>query len=260
MNSLIPRLQGLQRHLMVKFLSELLPLYIVNEYPKSGGTWVGQLLAHSTGLPFPRNQFRKIEKSIIHGHFAYQKNFENVLCVWRDGRDLTVSWYYHCLFPNQFGNYNHVRTVRKALNFRDYHDIKNNIDSFLQYSFESQKYPRFNWSEFVNMWIDKPVVHTKYEDMRTFPVPEIYRVLQELFHLTIDQNKIENAISEYDFFRQKKITENQVKDKELNFIRNGAMGDWAEVFQNSTRQLFDHYAGKELIKLGYEKNHDWAIQ
>ena len=29
---------------MVHMLSGAIPLYIVNEYPKSGGTWVGQML------------------------------------------------------------------------------------------------------------------------------------------------------------------------------------------------------------------------
>ena len=50
------RSNDLVRAGMVRLLSGVLPLYVVNEYPKSGGTWVGQMLGRALDVPFPRNR------------------------------------------------------------------------------------------------------------------------------------------------------------------------------------------------------------
>jgi len=52
---------------LVRLLSGALPLYVVNEFPKSGGTWVGQMLGRALGLPFPRNRLPALRPSIMHG-------------------------------------------------------------------------------------------------------------------------------------------------------------------------------------------------
>lgn len=50
MNIIIKKSESLMRYLMVHHLSEVIPLYIVNEYPKSGGTWVSQMLAKKVSI------------------------------------------------------------------------------------------------------------------------------------------------------------------------------------------------------------------
>ena len=44
-----------KRLLMAHCLSGLLPIYIVNEFPKSGGTWLCRMLASALGMPFEDN-------------------------------------------------------------------------------------------------------------------------------------------------------------------------------------------------------------
>ncbi len=251
---LITRAQSAQRYLMIKYLSGKLPLYIVNEYPKSGGTWVGQLLSKSLNLPFPRNSFRKIRKSIIHGHFQYDPSFKNVVCVWRDGRDLMVSWYYHCLFPNQFGNEKHVNQVRKHLQFDDYEDIKSNLLKFIEYSFERQVYPKFSWSDFVDQWYidNEEIIHVKYEDLRRNTADELQQLTKRL-GFEVSSDKISDAVAEFDFEKQKKIAEKALKGGQVNFIRSGSTGGWRNVFSEEDKKIFDHYAGAQLEKLGYER-------
>jgi hypothetical protein len=73
---------------MVHMLSGAIPLYIVNEYPKSGGTWVGQMLGRALRVPFPRNRFPVLRPSIMHGHYLRPWGMKNVVVVWRDGRDV----------------------------------------------------------------------------------------------------------------------------------------------------------------------------
>jgi hypothetical protein len=98
---LVRKSEGLIRYLMVHMLSGHLPLITVNEYPKSGGTWLAQMLSASLRLPFPRNKLPQICSSIMHGHYLNPWGMDNVVVMWRDGRDIMVSWYYHCLFKNE---------------------------------------------------------------------------------------------------------------------------------------------------------------
>lgn len=84
----------------------------VNEYPKSGASWIGQMLSESTKTPFPRNRLPIFGKSIMQGHYYNTFGLSNALIVWRDGRDVVVSQYYHWLFENDKGNKSSVEKFR----------------------------------------------------------------------------------------------------------------------------------------------------
>jgi hypothetical protein len=70
---------------MVHLLSGALPLYVVNEFPKSGGTWVGQMLGQALGVPFPRNRLPVLRPSIMHGHYLHPWGMKNVVVCWPAG-------------------------------------------------------------------------------------------------------------------------------------------------------------------------------
>ena len=111
---------------------------IVNEYPKSGGTWLSQLISEIVGVPFPRNTYPQYERCILHGH--YKSNFmrKNIITLWRDGKDISVSFYYHCLIPNGIGNQALIIHVSRHLNFHDPDDIQNNLPDFLEFMFSNK--------------------------------------------------------------------------------------------------------------------------
>jgi hypothetical protein len=67
---------------LVRLLSGALPLYVVNEFPKSGGTWVGQMLGRALGVPFPRNRLRVLRPSIMHGHYLSPWGIKNAVAAW----------------------------------------------------------------------------------------------------------------------------------------------------------------------------------
>jgi hypothetical protein len=100
---------------MVHLLSGPLGLYVINEFPKSGGTWVGQMLGRALGVPFPRNRLPAPRPSIMHGHYLNPLGMKNVVVPWRDGRDVMVSWYHQCLFPHELHNEHQVRRARRDL-------------------------------------------------------------------------------------------------------------------------------------------------
>ena len=120
---------------MVHMLSGAIPLYIVNEYPKSGGTWVGQMLGRALRVPFPRNRFPVLRPSIMHGHYLRPWGMKNVVVVWRDGRDVMVSWYHQNLFSHEWRNDLQVERARREFSFRNYDDIYKNLPEFIEWAF-----------------------------------------------------------------------------------------------------------------------------
>lgn len=252
------RLNGLLRYTMVYGLTEALSLYVVNEYPRSGGTWIGQMLASALDIPFPRKRFPVWRSSIMHGHYLRPGRIRKPIIVWRDGRDVMVSWYYYCLFIHDASfNEQKVRQSRQALAFHDYEDIHANLPLFLEYVFTRQPHPRFSWTDFVNRWHGRQgVIHTRYEDCRHDPAGELTRIVRELTGKHLDHERAHAITDHFSFARQ---SGRQPGQEDIHcFLRKGLVGDWVTQFSPAACQVFDHYAGEALIRLGYERDCAWA--
>ncbi len=129
---------GLCRYWMTYFLSGVLPLYVVTEYPRSGGTWFANMLSEYLYRPFPRDRLSAFRSCVMQGHTLFSQTIRNVFVVLKDGRDAMVSSYFH------------------------------------------------------------------------------------------------------------------------SFLRKGIAGDWRNYFNKEAREILHHYAGRELIRLGYEKDASWV--
>jgi len=250
------KLNGILRYALSHTATKFYPLFIVNEYPKSGGSWVSQMLSDALQVPFPRNRLPMFQSSILHDHMWHKWNINNVLIVWRDGRDVLVSQYYHSLFENEIANHALVRKTQRDLSIVDYDDIQSNLPVFMRYVFEDKKYPRFNWTEFVEHWNVDGFVHLRYEDIRTSPVDELCRIVLELSGEQLDRGKAEGIIEKYSFTNMSG-RKTGIENKN-SFMRKGVIGDWKNHFSPEARCLFNEYAGEALISLGYEKDESWA--
>ena len=248
------------RLLMVTCLSKLLPLYTVTEYPKSGGTWVSQMLSDYLNIPFPRNQFPKLQSSIMHGHYLYFPTMRNVFVVLRDGRDIMISFYYYSLFNNDLLNTRLVEITKRELRFDDYDDIKNNLPEFIQYKFTRKRHPMFSrfftWTEFVNSWIDKDMPFIRYENLLQDPAKELGRAIYKVCKVKPDESLLRQIAEKYSFKNLSK--RNPGQENKHSFLRKGIAGDWKNHFSREARQVFHKFAGRELIKLGYEVDDSWV--
>lgn len=256
------KLDGLIRLLMNNTLSGALPLYLVTEYQKSGGSWVGQMLSEYLQLPFPRNRIPSIRSSVLHGHIMPTPFLRNVLCVYRDGRDTVVSSYYHMLFESDKNSPHLVKRCRDDLGFADYDDVKNNMPRFIEYLFTEHhkksltRFNQFTWSEFVDAWYGKDVASVKYENLVVDAVSEMSQAIVKLTDKEVDVDRLQDIVFKYSFENQTKRKPGQ-EDKK-SFLRKGQPGDWRNKFSREAAEIFNKYAGKELILLGYENDDSWT--
>lgn len=252
-----PKLNGALRYALMHTATRAFPLYVVNEYPKSGASWIGELLSDAMGIPFPRNRLPMLRSCIMHGHMMHSWNMHNVLIVWRDGRDVLVSQYYHYLFRNEKGNARLVKRCRADLQFLNYDDITTNLPAFIEYVYDKKKHPKFTWSDFVERWSGcKDCVNTKYEDMRQKPETELIRIVNQLTGKTLDRQFASEIVVKHSF--EKQSGRSAGEENPHSFMRKGIVGDWKNHFNQAAKERFHFYAGDALIKLGYENDDLWV--
>lgn len=248
---------------------------LVVEYPKSGGTWLGQLVAGSLDLPFPRNQFPTVKRSLYHSHYLPTFNIPKnnpILFLVRDGRDVMVSLYHHQLLWNEKNKLSpkDVHYHRKNVPFDDYENVKKNLGAFIKYSFEHRppKWQQFtfmgNWFDYNQAWLAEkkrnPNVHlVRYEDLLENTGKTLLQLLQALqLPNAIDHKKVEKIVHTFSFQNQAK--RNQGEEDAHSFLRKGIRGDWKNYFGPEECALFKHYTKNMLVDLGYEPNNNWCDQ
>ncbi len=233
---------------------------VVNEYPKSGGTWLAQMLAAATGLPFPTHRLPMMRPQILQGHYLWPAGIRDAVVIWRDGRDVMLSFYFQRVIGNEYSVLAETTRIRQQLGISDPSDIEGNLPRFLEYCFTTPRHPRFNWGQFVSVWAGRrSVVETKYESLKQDAGTELARVLSKLDYPMPEASAINDIVEQFSFRRQsQKRAQLSGHQRSNGFLRKGIVGDWKNHFSIEARQLFDHYAGTSLIALGYETNHEWA--
>jgi hypothetical protein len=251
------KIQAGWRYGLTRALAQTIPLYIVNEYPRSGGTWLSQMLSRAMGVHFQRLGLVRPFPSVIHAHYRSPFALRNVCILWRDGRDALVSLYHHLYFSDDVNNSLVVDTTRRRLPLKDPALVKENLPKFIEAVFEKKISPaRFTWDEFVRNWIDRPgVAYARYEDLRAQTLSEIKRICSTLSR-DVSDDCVAHAVEEFSFERVSGRPPGQ--ENKHSFLRRGVVGDWRNYFTRESCQVFDKYAGRELITLKYEKDRDWA--
>jgi len=225
---------------------------VVNEYPKSGGTWMSQMLAEALELPFPRNRLPMLKSCLMQCHVLNPIGMRNVTVVWRDGRDIVVSFYHHLLTGHEFSSAEMIREHARALGICDPRDIERNLPTFIEALFQCRIGPSFTWTKFVDNWYGRPgVVSTRYEDLLKNASLELQRVVSELGHEAITEGRAKEIVSKFSFENQTGRTRGD--EKPGQFARKGIAGDWATVFSKEASETFEHYAGEALDRLGYPR-------
>ena len=178
-------------------------LFLV-EYPKSGASWIGDMVASVLDLPFKRNVVPTRLQGVFHGHYLPEQINRNIgaplpLLVVRDPRDVLVSWYFHSFFVNDRYNERHVTRMRKRVSFDDYEAVHKNIHEFLQLAVV-HKYPfGFHWGDFYGAWRGHPHVAVTYEQMRTNPHETLNALAFKYGVRRVRDNEIDAVVDHFSF-------------------------------------------------------------
>ena len=256
------RLNGLIRRGFLKLPSVQRQSLLLNEFPKSGASWLGMMLAELLGMDFPRNRFPTVAaRQIFHGHYLPGPSVSRMrrILQWRDGRDVIVSLYYHSLFYNDRDNAPLVNRTRRRVPFTDYSDIRGNLAPFIDFVAAGRSRPVFNWEQFVLAWVgDCQAVHVKYEHLFDSPFQELLRILAQL-GTEVDDNRLRQVIERHSIERAKSGVADRKRSKgNVPFVRRGGHGGWRNVFTHETARVFHERMGAGLLALDYETDGFWV--
>lgn len=250
------RLPAARHKAYVHVFSRFAPYYLVNEFPKSGGTFLAQMLAELLDLPFRRNAPIRFERSVTHGHFLRPWGLGKVVVIWRDPRDLLVSFYHHCYFVNEHHNAALVAMMKHRLPFADYEDVRGNLPAFIRFVSATPVTPRFTWPEFAKAWLERPsAIHTSYERLRDSTPAELSRIACELSGGAVLASRAAAVADAHRFDRVKASAEAAAAAKagvEKSFVREGSMGGWRKHFTTEAEaELSAAGYAEPMMRLGY---------
>lgn len=238
-------------HLIARRWGVALGMYCVAEYPKSGGTWLARLLSDCLTLPIiQRTRLPIAMPSIMHGHWSSHQKAPNTVYVYRDGRDVMVSYYFHVLRGPTSGPNKRPAFLTG--------DSRVDLPRFIETEFAHPRSSRLAWSEHVSQWLAQPdVPRVSYENLVTDGHRALASVLAGLGRDDIDASTVDEALHRQSFQRLAKRSAGE--EDESSFLRKGIVGDWRNHFTRASGQVFAERAGGTLRELGYEQDERWFL-
>lgn len=231
---------------------------VVAEYPKSGGSWLVNLLADALALPkrdiyvktgfslfdvlkhpwYEDSQSLELTEScVIKSHeFPDSKLLDfpaKTVHLVRDGRDAIVSKYF---FEKDF-------CVQNGF----IKDFNITFDDYVEKT-------SAEWSNYVEAWMARDVITCRYEDLLRNPMHPLKNIL-ESFGVCVSTERIHESIMANTKEKMRKALDKTFKYN--TFVRKGIVGDWKEHFSDYNKDAFKKQAGDVLIRLGYEDSNDW---
>ncbi len=237
------------------------PLVFVVGYPKSGNTWVAQLVSHCLELPYPRLSLLPIGFSaVVMGHKRVWRSYPRGVYVVRDGRDAITAQFFFQLSKIPEGDHPRLtalqrRSFPKLVNKAD---LRGLFDDFVARQLVNPIAAHANWARHVRSYfeVENPNMSlVRYEDLHTDGEATVARIVAELSGEPADLDRAREAIKRFTFGKQSTRRGNLASTA---YLRKGQAGDWINHFTPTAAELFDRACGDMLIKMGYERDHSWV--
>lgn len=246
----IIKLHAAQRYLVWHYLQNITMNIRVCEFPKSGGTWLSQMLGDLFQLPYPRNSRLPIKRCIQHEHYPGPANSKTILVV-RDGRDVVTSAYFHFLVSEDKRPPRLLKRWRNLMGEGDYNDVEKLLPKFINVFNKHYKVggKKMSWSQHIRSFdlLSDQVLVVKYEDLLDDAQGQLGRIsewYQIKPNLPVDQ-----IVRKYSFESQTKRKRGE-EDKS-SFLRKGISGDYKNYFNAEAETQFNLLHGEVLKNLGY---------
>lgn len=241
-----------------------IPLVHILGYPKSGTTWVCQLVADYLQLPHPQMSIFPIGfPAIMHGHQTVSKKRPHSIYVTRDGRDVMASYYFFMIRNlDQTGKHRPEKRLERFFPPNaDKSDIRANLPYFIKMQMTRPIASKVNWADHAQSFLrsgmrDIPLL--RYESLLEDGQTALSNAITTLTGEPADEKSVADALQRYDFNRQKKKTKPASDGQnKISVMRKGIHGDWKNHFTKEAAEVFQSFAGDTLIELGYESDDAW---
>lgn len=247
---------------------ESIPQYFVSEYPRSGGTWLSNMLADYLRCSRPGKSMLPIAcRAVLHNHWSYHPKMRRVIYLMRDGRDVMVSYYFYRIRGIEIGMTPKARLFKQTFEKLfgpgyDPKDTATNLPKFMEYEFSNPiGAGRHNWPDHIVNWVGEGketrphVLYLTYEELLGDTYGAFQRALEHVSGEVAEDRLVRRTV---DHFSMESITGRKSGEEDSSsFVRKGITGDWKNHFTREAAEVFDRYAGEALILAGYEDDHGW---
>ena len=254
------KLAVMQKELVAHCFSYACDVFLINEYPKSGGTWLKLMLADALNLPAWTKSKPVWGSCVMQAHRICKPGRCRTVALLRDGRDVMVSMYYHSFFRNEFQNASYTNLMKQKFRFEDLSDIQANLLPFMKALFDAPASPGFNWLDFVYTSVQQEnVVICRYEELRADTPRTLVRLVNELTDQKLSASRAELISEAHSMANMRKrkgkvaaVTKGS-QIPEVSFMRKGVVGGWDDAFSDESLDWFEARAGSGLDLLGYTR-------
>ena len=216
---------------------EQFPFYYVMEFPKSGGSWLADMIADYLQIPRPLMPVFPLGfRCVVHSHWSYSPKLHRVFYLIRDGRDVAVSGYFRAIGEIQDPPYASTRAYfrgRFPSLFDPSIDLTSPRETLPRFIEEWVRHPggtTHTWPDHVAQWaFDRPhVVLIRYEDLLKDAAGVLSRAIPVHSGEPTDPERLEATVRKFTFERQSGRRAGQ--EVRGAILRKGVAGDWRNHF------------------------------
>ena len=225
------------------------PTLSINEFPKSGGTWVCRMLRDVTGWRFDDNSFPLPGPAVVKYH-RLPFSVRPLALIVRDPRDVFVSLFHHsrAVFEDDPFNSTLVHAWREV--FLQHDCESEQLEAFVERQLTNPVYPRFAWSDFYEHFLSSGAPIFRYEDFRENSAATLVSLFSAL-GMETDVEIVERVCEAHSIDT---ILAQRVKSGEAgksNFIRRGKVGGYTDLLSSNAIARIEQAEGSTMRKFGY---------
>lgn len=251
--------------LIGRYWGETFPFYYVCEYQKSGGTWLGQMIADYLQIPFPQHNLLPMACAcVVHNHWRVEPALRRVFYLYRDGRDTMTSLYFHRMRDIARAEARGetlaiARTYTRLFGAGyDPDDSRRHMARFVEHELAHPIGTRAPWHVHIDEWLDgnPHCVTVSYEELKRDAAAALCRIIPAHAGGSPDPERAARTAEKFSFARQ--TGRKAGAEDRTAFKRKGVVGDWVNHFSREAAEIFDAACGATLRRLGYVgADEDW---
>ncbi|HED14499.1 MAG TPA: hypothetical protein ENI62_12740, partial [Gammaproteobacteria bacterium] len=212
---------------ITRLLCKPLSLVHVVEYPKSGGSWIRNMIRSYQGSRLFTGEGLIHRGDTVLVHRLYASHYCRPIIVVRDPRDIYVSFYY---YETQYENRGKSLEIDKYYKRDPDKSLREDFAAYLEKKLLYPTHPWFFFSKFLDSWLNRPYICVvRYEDCLSDAEAQLVRILRfidqpvdlELVRSTVEAANFKNITREKYGVSRKPAEANNLK-----FHRKGVAGDW----------------------------------